>query len=311
MMEILQSGTLTTLQDAGRPGHRHLGVPTSGAADRLSFALANWLVGNAWDAPAIECNIGGQHFKFHMATQVGIAGAEMSAQINGRSVKNFTSFPVDEGDILTLSPARLGCRTYVAIAGGLGGEAFLGSVSTYAAAGVGGLDGGPLRTGDKFKLTPSGAARRAIPPGFQPHISNHVVLRARPGPEYFDLTLPCQRHLYVSPFYARSQTNRMGARLKGDKLSLTTNADHMVSGPMLPGTLQIPPDGGPILALIDGHCTGGYARILQVIRADFWIMGQIGPGTTVSFQRCFTGDAPAILKRRNALYGSLIDGFEF
>lgn len=311
-MELLQSGILTTLQDAGRPGHRHVGVPTSGAADKLSFALANWMVGNVWNAPAMECSFGGQHFKFHTNTHVAFAGAEMSAQVNGQNVQNFTSFPVKKGDILTLSTVRKGCRAYVAVAGGLCGDSFMQSVSTYAAARVGGLEGRALRAGDKFELkSESAAARRTIPPGYLPFISNHVVLRARPGPEYFDLTLPCQRHLYVSPFYARSETNRMGARLKGDQLSLTTNAEHMVSGPMLPGTLQIPPSGGPILALIDGHCTGGYARILQVIRADFWIMGQIGPGTTVSFQRCFTGDAPTILKRRNALYGSLIDGFEF
>lgn len=310
MIEVLQSGTRATLQDAGRPGHRHLGIPTSGAADRLSFAFANWLAGNVWDAPAIECELGGQHFKFHTDTVAALAGANMWAQINGQNIESYTSFAVCKGDILTLSFAREGCRAYLAVAGGLSGEDFLGSVSTYEPAKIGGVEGRALKAGDKFKLKDTANTQRKMPIGYQPQLSNHVVLRARQGPEYFDLDLPSQRHLFVSPFYATAQTNRMGARLKGDKISLEETGS-MTSGPMLPGTLQVTPEGSPILALIDGHCTGGYPRVMQVIRADFWLMGQIGPGTAISFQRCFTGDAPVILKRRNSLYGSLIDGFEF
>lgn len=310
MIEVLQTGTQAALQDGGREGYRHLGIPGSGAADKLSFALANWMAGNPWNAAAIECTLGGQHFRFLEDGAAALAGAEMWAQINGQNVKNFTSFPVKRGDILTLSFARQGCRAYLAVSGGLSGSPFMGSVSTYAPAGIGGLDGGPLKTGDQLGTSAAPGERQSIPVGYQPQISNHVVLRARPGPEYFDLTLPSQRHLFISPFHATVQTDRMGSRLKGDKINLT-EPPSMISGPMLPGTLQIPPNGEPILALTDGHCTGGYPRVLQVIRADNWLMGQIGPGTSISFQRCFTDAAPIILKRRNAHYGSLIEGFAF
>jgi len=85
----------------------------------------------------------------------------------------------------------------------------------------------------------------------------------------------------------------------------------MTSSPLLPGSLQVPPDGQPILALADGHCTGGYARALQVIQADLWLLGQIAPGAKVSFRRCFAEEAPVILKHRNAFYGSLIPKFSF
>ena len=310
MIEVLQSGTRTTLQDAGRPGSRHLGIPQSGAADRLSFALANWMVGNKWNMPGLECTLGGLHLKFHDAAIIGLAGAEMWAQVNGQNINNFTSFPVQAGDILTLSFARKGCRAYIAVAGGLDGDHFLGSVSTYRLGAIGGLEGRALQTGDRFFLKDVDQPRQTIPPGFEPRISNHAVLRAGPGPEYFDMTLASQRHLFISPFHATAQTDRMGARLKGDKISLSKPGS-MTSGPMLPGTLQIPPAGGPVLALVDGHCTGGYARVLQVIKADHWIMGQIGPGMQVSFNRCFEDEAPRILKRRTAFYRGLMDGFEF
>lgn len=310
MIEVLQTGTRTTIQDAGRPGHRHVGIPMSGAADRLSFALANWMAGNRWNTPALECVLGGQHFRFTKDGLCALAGAEMWAQINGQNIKNFTSFPVKAGDILTLSTARQGCRAYLAVAGGLSGETFLGSASTYTLAGIGGFEGRALNVGDLLSIGENAEEKRTIPTGYTPHISNHIVLRTRPAPEFNDLSLASQRHLFISPFFATPQTDRMGARLKGDKLQLAKPAS-MTSGPMLPGTLQVPPNGGPILSLADAHCTGGYPRAVQVIRADYWLMGQIGPGTQVSFQRSFEDDPRVVLKRRNAFYGGLIGGFTF
>ena len=310
MIEVLQSGARTTLQDAGRPGHRHTGIPESGAADRLSFALANWMIGNPWDTPALECTLGGQHFRFHADMTIGLAGAEMWAQINGQNVENFTAIPVKAGDILTFSFARMGCRAYLALPGGFNGEVFLGSISTFEPASLGGIEGRSLKTGDKLAVRGSDSGVNRIPVGYKPSLSNHVVLRARPGPEFEELTLQSQRYLFINPFEATAQTNRMGSRLKGNRIEMA-EPKSMTSGPLLPGTLQVPPDSQPILAMVDGHCTGGYPRILQIITADHWIMGQIGPGTKISFQRCFARDALDILKRRNAIYGSLIPGFAF
>jgi len=130
MIEVLQSGTLTTLQDAGRAGLRDKGIPQSGAADRLSFALANYMLGNAWDAPALECTLGGLHLRILRDTAIALAGAEMWAQINGQNVNNFTAFPVKKGDVLTLSFARKGVRAYIALAGGFKAAPVMGSVST-------------------------------------------------------------------------------------------------------------------------------------------------------------------------------------
>lgn len=311
MIEILNGGTQTTIQDAGRPNLRHLGIPASGAADKLSFALANWMAGNRWDAPAIECSLGGLHIRFTSDTTVGLAGAEMWAQINGQNVKNFTALPVSKGDILTLSFARDGCRAYIAVAGGLKLPEFMGSSSTYIPAQLGGIDGRVLKTGDKLTISNRPReAPRSIPKGYTPALSRHIVLRSRPAPEWEGLDRPSKRHLFVSPFHASAATDRMGSRLRGDKITIETRLP-MTSSPLMPGTLQIPPDGQAILALVDGHCTGGYPRALQVIHADLWLLGQIAPGSQVSFRRCFPEDAPKILKARNSFYSGLIDGFSF
>lgn len=311
MIEILNGGTQTTVQDSGRHGHRHLGIPSSGAADKLSFALANWMAGNSWNSPAIECALGGLHIRFLSDTTIGLAGAEMWAQINGQNINSFTSIPVQKGDILTLSFARDGCRAYIAVAGGFKLPEFMGSCATYLPAALGGLEGRALKSGDKLKI--SNRAREApkfIPKGFTPSLSRHIVLRATPAPEWEGLDRPSQRHLFVSPFHASSATDRMGARLRGDKISMDVPRS-MTSSPLLPGTLQIPSDGQPILALADGHCTGGYPRVLQVIRADLWLLGQIAPNSQVSFRRCLPQDAPKILKARNSFYAGLIAGFSF
>lgn len=311
ILRILNGGTQTTLQDAGRPGHRNIGIPRSGAADRLSFAIANYIVGNSWDAPALECTLGGLHIKFLAKTRIAISGAEMWAQINGLNIEMNRSLVVEEGDILTFSFARIGCRAYVAIEGGLKGERFLDSVSTYQQASLGGLEGRPYRTGDEIYsagLVNNGP--QSLPTGYAPIMSKHIVLRARAVSEWEWLTPEAQRYMYTSPFHATQDTDRMGTQLIGDHIGLKEEKD-LVSTPIIPGTLQVPPNGKPILALIDGHCTGGYARVLQVITADFWLLGQIAPGSPVSFRRCFPENATKILRGRNAFYAGLMPGFWF
>lgn len=307
---ILNGGTQTLLMDAGRHGHRHTGIPGGGAADKLSFAIANHLVGNSWDAPALEIALGGLHVRFEKDSVIALSGAEMWAQINGMNVATNRAVKVESGDILTLSFTRAGCRTYLAIAGGFEGTSFMGSVSTYLPAALGGLEGRALRTGDTLQTGAPQGDPHAISATYIPTLSNHIVLRARSGPELEYISAASRRYLYTTPFYATAQTDRMGSRLKGDKI-VTDAPLSMTSSPLLPGSLQCPPDGQPILALADGHCTGGYPRALQIIQADLWLLGQIAPGTAVSFRRCFVDEAPAVLTARNAWYSSIIPGFTF
>jgi len=309
-LTILHSGTQSLIMDAGRPGHRHQGIPGGGAADRLSFAIANHLVGNTWDTPAIECALGGLHVRFEKDATIALSGAQMWSQNQGLNLPLNKAVQVEAGDILTMSFTRAGCRSYLAIAGGIEAKPFLGSVSTFLPASLGGLDGRALKTGDLLTFGPVQGGTNSLPGGHVPLLSNHIVLRARSGPEWEAISDAGKRYLFTTPFYATAATDRMGTRLKGDQITLDTPVK-MTSSPLLPGSLQVPPDGQPILALADGHCTGGYARALQIIQADLWLLGQIAPGAAVSFRRCFEEDAEAVLRAKNSYYADLIPGFSF
>lgn len=309
-LKILHAGTQSLVMDAGRPGHRHQGIPGGGAADKLSFAIANHLVGNRWDAPAIECALGGLHVRFDRDAAIAISGAQMWSQNQGLNLPMDKAVSVETGDILTMSFTRAGCRSYLAIAGGIELPAFMDSVSTYMPAALGGLDGGPLKTGDVLRIGDVQNQPNSLPKGHVPVLSNHIVLRASFGPEWDALSDAGKRYLFTTPFFATSATDRMGTRLKGDQITLTEPLN-MTSSPLLPGSLQVPPDGQPILALADGHCTGGYPRALQVIQADLWLLGQIAPGAAVSFRRCSAEDGASILHAKNSYYEELIPGFSF
>lgn len=311
LITVLNGGTQTTVQDAGRPGYRHLGIPRSGAADRLSFAIANHLVGNDWNTPALECALGGLHLRFERAATIAISGAQMWAQVQGMNVDTNRAVEIEAGDIVTLSYARAGCRSYIAVSGGLAATEFLGSVSTYLPAALGGIDGRALKVGDTLDaLNAPSVGMQTLPIGYTPRLSGHAVLRASSGPEFDLLSAESRRYLFTTPFIATPATDRMGSRLRGDRI-VTDKVFAMTSSPLLPGTLQCPPDGQPILALADGHCTGGYARGLHVIQADQWLLGQIAPGMKISFRRCFVDEAPDILETRNAVWKTLIPGFSF
>lgn len=309
-LTVLHSGTQTLIMDAGRPGHRHQGIPGGGAADRLSFAIANHLVGNTWDTPALECALGGLHIRFEKDHIIALSGAQMWSQNQGLNLPLNKAVHVEAGDILTMSFTRAGCRSYLAIAGGIEANEFMDSVSTYVPAKLGGLDGGALKTGNVLRIGEPQGETQTLPNGHIPVLSNHIVLRAQQGPEWESLLDSAKRYLFTTPFYATAATDRMGTRLKGDLITLDTPVN-MTSSPLLPGSLQVPPDGQPILALADGHCTGGYARALQVIQADLWLLGQIAPGAAISFRRSLAHEAKTILRGKNSYYAELIPGFTF
>ena len=308
-LKIRNPGGQSLITDLGRPGHRHLGVPHSGAADRHSHQIANWLVGNAPTAATIETAMGGLSVRFLNPTHIALCGADLDATLDDRSFPLWQSVEVKPDHILTLRAPRLGVRTYLAVAGGIDGAAHFGSVSTYAPAHLGANAGRLLAKNTQLKTGESHGEPSSLPAAFIPKLANHITLRARSVSEYERLSATAQRRLFVSPFTASTQTSRMGARLDTDEPLELIDDRQLISSPLPLGTLQVPPDGRPILSLIDGHCTGGYARALRVIASEVWLMGQIGPGTRISFNRCFADDAPDILQRHLATWTSLIPGY--
>ena len=316
-LEIIHPGVKTTLQDAGRPGFRALGIPQSGAADRLSFALANYGIGNPWTAPALEISLGGLKLKAHEATRMILTGAPRTAKCGDKTIPFYKAFTLNKGDILDVSIGHISAHSYLAVAGGLVGQMFKGSCATYSPAAIGGLKGSPLAAGDQIeKANIATKSEPVVDPVYRPHLGRSVVLRVQKGVEFEShLSADTQRRLFTTVLTADAQTDRMGAFLrfaqKDEPACSLSDKTPLTSSPLLPGTLQITSNGTPILSGVDSHCTGGYVRALSVIPADHWIMGQIAPGTRVSFRRERSATAEEALSYRNQIYGQLIDGFHF
>ncbi len=306
---IDRPGLQTTIQDAGRRGARHLGVPQSGAADRVCLAFANAAVGNRWDAPALECTMTGPALSFEMDIGFALSGADMGALLNDEPVGRYQTISARPGDRLALGAAQAGARAYIAFAGGMAGFAFFDSVSTYMPAGLGGLEGRALRTGDTI------GSRKAtmmapvdIPDTLRPHFGHDWILRATEGPDTESFNPKTVRHFFSAPFKAGRRGDRMGLRLIGAEM-ISEDARAMKSSAVFPGTVQCPPDGAPILLGPDAQTVGGYRRIAQVIDADLPLIGQIRPGDRIWFRRIKAQTARQTTLQRQILIASFVSDF--
>ncbi len=306
---VLKPGLATTVQDLGRAGRRHLGVPLSGAADPLSLALANAALGNPANAAALECTLKGPSLRFERVCAFALAGADMAATLNKKAVPLYTRIAADAGGVLTLGTAAAGARAYIAFEGGLAGGDFLGSLSTYAPAALGGIDGRTLAAGDMlFSAGLAAGAARDIPDALRPRLAHDAILRALPGPEAEQLSTDDMERFFVSAWTVDRRADRMGARLAGRMMEGAESA--MASSAVFPGTVQCPPDGAPFLLLADAQTVGGYPRIAQVIAADLHVAGQLRPGDRVWFRRTTAETARDIAAKKSALLADFLpNGF--
>ena len=279
---VVKPGLQTTVQAAPRTGLRHLGVPAAGAADPLSLALANRLVGNPLLAPGLETTLNGVSLSFQSDGFVAITGARAKAWLNGERVKLHRTLAIAAGDGLEIGPARFGARNYLAFAGGIDVGEVLGSASTYLPAGFGGLQGRALRGGDVVATLPAGGTVEMLktPKDFRPLSSNSWALRACYGAEVDLLSKESRFDLFDTNFSVGFRADRMGLQLEGAKFEVTSGG-RLVSAPVFPGTIQCPEDGTPFLLSIDAQTIGGYPRVAQVARADRHLIGQLRPGDHV------------------------------
>jgi len=307
---VIKPGPQTSVQDAGRMGARHLGVPQSGAADRVSFALANAAVGNDWRAPALECLLGGLSLKFTAPCTFVIGGADMHATLSDAPVTPYETCTAQPGDFLDMKHAKTGARSYTAFAGGVASDDFLGSASTHIPAKLGGIEGRILQAGDVIARGSSLPARADISPELRAALGHDWFLRATPGPDIDAFDPKTQRRFFTTMFTADQRADRMGVRLTGGDIKSAELAP-MKSSAVFPGTVQCPPDGAPFLLLADAQTLGGYRRMAQVIDADLHLTGQIRPGDRVWFQKVSPQDAQRITMQRASYYASILDGFCF
>lgn len=324
VVRVIRAGLCTTLQDLGRPSLREYGVPVAGAMDQLSHELANRLVGNPATAATLEMTLTGDELEWPDGGRIAVTGAEMAPMISvGDSAEECLPMhrpvSIPAGARIRFQAARRGCRTYLAVAGGVEVPLVMGSRSTYLRACVGGFFGRPLQAGDMLpigasqlfsKLLLKAGQMFASPTWFVRPLalpsSSCVMLRVLPGSHFQELSPHSQAEFWKTPFQVSPRSDRMGYRLSGKTLCLENHEDILSEGTAV-GTLQLPPDGAPILLMADSAPTGGYRRIAHVISADLPIAAQLRPGHAVKFTETTLKEAQRLARQqRDDLKRSLI-----
>lgn len=301
MISVVKPGLLSTIQDEGRPGWLAFGMPLAGAMDRDAYALANLLAGNPPGAAAIEMTLLGGSFRFDAPAYVGIAGADMEATLDGARVVPGSAFPVPRGGVLAFSSAASGCRSYLAVRGGIDVPPFLGSRSTYARGAVGGQQGRPLAAGDHLPVgaAPPAPPARRLSVGHLPRYGREVTLRVLLGPQDDRFAPEGLAAFLGSPYTVTNRNDRMGYQLDGPAIRHRHGAD-IVSDALLPGAVQVPGSGMPIVVMADAQTVGGYAKIAAVIGADLSALAQARRGDTVRFRSVGLVEAVRALRRARA-----------
>lgn len=281
MIEVIATGPLTTVQDAGRPGFAAVGVSTSGAADRTSAALANRLVGNGADAAVLEVTFGGLQLRARAALLVVLTGAPVPAAVDGHGVAMASPVYVPAGAVLALGRPTIGLRTYVGVRGGVTVAPVLGSRSTDVLTGV-----GPpvVQAGD---VLPVGTSTLPVPGVDQAPVgdpSPTASLTIAPGPRLDWFAGDALAALAAGAYAVSSTSNRTALRLDGPALARVDPARELPSEGLVPGAVQVPPDGRPVVFLRDHPVTGGYPVIAVVRRADLDAAAQLRPGDGVRFR---------------------------
>lgn len=310
-LRVLKPGLQTTVQGPPRIGYRHLGVPASGAADPLSLALANRLVGNALLAPALELCLVGPHLRFEGAVEFALAGAQADATLNNEPVAFHRTVAATAGDVLRIGNIEHGSRAYVACAGGVRGDSVFGSVSTYLPARIGGFSGRPLRSEDLIEIAePKNVVdKHETPNAFRPRIGRRWALRTCRWHGAAALPASEQERLFTERWTVGRRADRMGLELEGAKLTVDSDG-RLPSAAVFPGTIQCPEHGTPFLLSVDAQTTGGYARVAQVARVDRHLLGQLRPGDAVTFLPRTPDEATAELRAKHEAWREWLPGIE-
>ena len=307
MIELLNVPSLLTVQDSGRPGYRKLGVPLSGFMDDYSARIANYLVGNPGNAPLLEFLLAGPTVRFNASAVFAVVG-DVDGRLNGIPIEPWTSYWAKRGDVLEVGTLRNGLYGYIAFAGGIKCERLLGSCSAYPKANL----GRPLKVGDRLSLgyaILAGRGGRYLPPELRPDYSSkerEILVVLGPNLEHF--TDGGVETFLNSEYTVTPEIDRMGYRLDGPAIEHSSLGADIVTEPLMPGTVQVPASGRPIVMMKDAQTTGGYAKIATVVSADLPLLAQSRPGTRVRFRAVGVEAAQEILRRREKTLKA-IEGF--
>jgi KipI family sensor histidine kinase inhibitor len=281
-LEVLEAGLLTTVQDAGRSGYRRLGVSPGGALDPPALALANRAVGNPDGTAGLELTLSGPTLRFLRPVRFALAGADLGAvlqrsDLGDWAVPSGIAVLARAGNVLSFRGRRSGCRAYLACTGGVEVPLVLGSRATDRGAGFGGFAGRALRPGDVLGAEPSATPSAAPAAAPARGIASPAIVRVVPGPQRADFPEVSIESFTSQVWRVGSLSDRVGCRLEGEPLAHRGSGE-IVSDGMVPGSIQVPPDGRPIVMLADAPTTGGYPKIGAVVSDDLPLVAQLVPG---------------------------------
>lgn len=303
-LRVIQAGLQSSVQDLGRPGWRHLGIGSAGAMDPQALQLAQALLGQDLTLPALEISGGPVELRVEEDTPFALAGADYDVLLDETPCAVGWPGLARAGQRLRLRGPRAGRFVYLTLPGGISAPTRLGSCSTDLAGGFGGPQGRALQAGDGLQrgaAAPAGprpGRRRGLPAFQAPDV---LTLRVLPGPEAEAFHPDAIASFWQATWRVSSRSNRMGSRLEGPALRQTERPDglgELLSHAVLPGVVQVPPDGQPIVLMADAQATGGYPRLAVVIQADLPRLAQAGPGQRLHFLP--VDEAEAGVARRQA-----------
>ncbi|MDQ0420845.1 biotin-dependent carboxylase-like uncharacterized protein [Peteryoungia aggregata LMG 23059] len=312
-IKVLHPGLATSIQDLGRPGYFHLGIPLGGAMDRLALKAANLLVGNDEGAAGLEAVFIGPKLEFQTDAMVAVTGAEMPIKVDGEEKPGWAAFRVKAGQVLTFDYLKTGARIYIAISGGIDVPLALGSRSTYAIGALGGLNGRPLTAGDNL---PVGQARNAVEGKSIPEVLRRrpgmpAELRVLPGLYWHRITEEAGRNFFEDTWKVAPEADRMGYRFRGGRkldfvdrtppFGAGSDPSNIVDSCYPYGSIQVPGGTEPIILHRDAVSGGGYFMLGTVISADMDLIGQLQPHTPTRFVKVDMETALTARKDRTAL----------
>jgi biotin-dependent carboxylase-like uncharacterized protein len=304
-IQVRKPGLSTTVQDAGRTGYYHLGIPPSGALDQYSLGAANLLVGNPAGAAALECVYLGPELAFDADAVVAVTGASMAPQVNGEDRPLWESFAVRAGDVLGFGYISAGARAYVAVAGGVDVPEMLGSRSTYAIGALGGVEGRPLAEGDRLPVGTlgDGVTGHSVPEDLRPLLSKDVEVRVMMGLYDHRLTDAGRERFLGDTWTLTPVADRIGFRYKGAELETVDreppfgagqDPSNIVDAPYPIGSIQVPGSVEPIILHRDAVSGGGYMMVATVLSGDLDVVAQSAPNTRTRFVAVNLDEALAI-----------------
>ena len=310
--KVISPGPQTTIQDLGRYGLGRYGIPPGGGLDPFSVKIANLLVGNREGEACIETTLMGLRLSALTDLVIAITGGDLQPHLNDAPFRMWRSLIIRKGDVLHFKTLKAGCRAYLAIAGGISVDPILGSKSTNLISGFGGYEGRNLRKGDiLFTTSPFdhlNAKTRVLADDRIPVYTKDWILRVLWGPQDADFAPESKTRVLDSPFKVTPMSDRTGIRLSGPPIHRKEGvSESIISEGVVPGSVQVPGDGQPIIILVE-TVTGGYRKIATIIGADIPFLGQIKPGDQIQFRAVSMEEALVALREMEATIAQLRGG---